>query len=539
MYKVVVVDDKKDVIEGIICMGNWESMSCVISGKAYNGEEALRIIKEIKPQIVITDIRMPKMDGIELTRQIKIFDESIKVIILSGYDEFSYAQQAVKLGAEEYLLKPAEIHMISEAVSRCAEKLEKEKSDMESKILRKQRLIQSLPLLRDEFFQSLINQDIGLNDSLIQKKMEFLKLSLDYKKVMILAIDIDNICELRNKGGHEEIELYKFGVKNIIEDVLVDYGQGAIFTVDNKIALVIDVDKVANVRDNYNRIKKLGHKICDAVKEYLNITVTIAVNKSMVHIKNIGNVYRELEKNLSYKLYLGDNCLITEEQISKHKESTKGPNPQALEKELLLSIKHGETKEAIEFFERLFKALLLWEKRPTVFKAKIFEIMLTIGHLCDQSYESKDISEFKELSGFDDIRDYVKVYIEDRANIIQLNKKSPIEKSMDRGKEFIHLHYAENINLQKTAEHVCMSPTYFSAVFKEYVNQSFIEYLISYRIKMAKEFLLSGNYKIYEVAAMVGYSDRRYFSEVFKKHVGMKPKEYSRVHKNKNTPLNS
>lgn len=157
MYRVFLVDDRVDVVEGIMALVPWESLGCVAVGSATNGRDAYERIDAKQPDIIITDIKMPVMDGLQLIELCKEQKQQIRFIVLSGYDDFAFAQKAVRLGVDEYILKPAGVEEISETLKRIVESLDEEREkDASVRSLRRQ-LNQSLPLLRDEYFRFLVS----------------------------------------------------------------------------------------------------------------------------------------------------------------------------------------------------------------------------------------------------------------------------------------------------------------------------------------------------------------------------------------------
>lgn len=206
MYKLVIVDDKVDIIQGIRAIGRWAEYGVEVAGWAYDGQEALKLIEQIRPEIVITDIMMPVMDGLKLIELVRKAYPEIKVIILSGYDEFSYAQQAIKLGAEEYLLKPVEIQQLHQVVYRVKEKLDREALKHEAEKILLERLEQSLPLLRDRFFLSLTEEAAGFNQDELTQRLEFLKVKLPLQNLAALVTEFDRYYGETDQNTYRRLE---------------------------------------------------------------------------------------------------------------------------------------------------------------------------------------------------------------------------------------------------------------------------------------------------------------------------------------------
>ncbi|WP_461205139.1 response regulator transcription factor [Clostridium sp. DL1XJH146] len=547
MYKLILVDDKRDITEGIMKMGDWYQQGFEVCDRAFNGEEALKLIKEKKHNIVVTDIRMPKMDGIELTRRIKELDMNIKVILLSGYDDFAYAQQAIKLGAEEYLLKPVRINLIKEAVNRAKIKLDEERNSKEEIDLLNHKLVESFPLLKEKYFKYLLSSAKKDDLSKIKEKFDFLGINLETENIIIIIAELDNIHMINNKNYMEEFELYKNQVANTLREDVSRTCKCEVFRYDqNKIIILLNGDKKINLKENIHKAYKIAEIIRSTVENCSQNTITLAIGDISPTMEEIYYSFRNAQKILSYKLYLGGNRVITIDDIELGSKSLF-KYPMNVEEELLFAIKIGRVEQIDVLVEKYLNDLLSEKKlSPQAFKNILIEfigsvyrkILYTDSDKYGCTKELDYLVEINKLKTLDRIKDWMKQNLTMICQLMQEEKKSRLEKDIYKAKEYIYKYYNTNISLQKVANYICISPTYFSAVFKEYVGESFIEFLINYRIKKAKGLLVDGQYKIYEVANMVGYSDRRYFSELFKKHVGQNPAQYVQAIKNndKNPP---
>ncbi len=536
MYKLIVVDDKADILDGITKLGHWAQMHINVVGKAYNGKDAFDLVQEHQPDVVITDIRMPVMDGLELTSLIKQHYPLTKVIILSGYDDFSYAQQAVKLGAEEYLLKPARIDRIEEAVLRAYEKLEIEKKIREDSILMQQKLIKSLPLLKDDYFIYLVSMPVEHDINEVIDRFRFLEIGLDIKNFAVLLIELDHYRELFEHNNIKEVELYKFAVANMAQELMGSCFKCETFRVDdNRIVILINYRTDLSLNENKTGITDTAESICKSIEKYLDITVTIGIGGLYEDLKDIYYSFLEAREAIAYKIVLGHNRVICAQDIRiNHHQSFHYPIQ--LENEILSYIKIGALKQIPAQLDKFIESLIGQKDiSPSYIKKILRNFVGLISRMTLELPENTEMNrirdndfivEFEKYKTVDEIRNWLYEILCEIAQTVGNMKKSQLEKDIDKAKLYIHQHFHEDISLQTVSEYVCLSPTYFSAVFKELVGETFIEYLIKARVEKAKELLATGQYKIYEIANKVGYEDRRYFSEVFKKHTGLNPAEY-------------
>lgn len=533
MYKLIVVDDKADITEGIIKLGKWSEMGFVAVGKAFNGRDAFELVKQHHPDVVITDIRMPVMDGLELTSLIKVQYPFTKVIILSGYDDFKYAQQAVKLGAEEYLLKPARIDMIEEAVLRAYEKLEAERKKKEESIMLQQKLIQSLPYLKDEYFRQLVSRPFEDDPEETKRKFQFLEIGLETENFSVLFVELDNYRELYEQKNIKEVELYKFAVANIAQEIMSEFYKCEVFRFrESTVVILLNFLSSLNPCENKARIIEAAEKIRQSIEKYLEVTVTIGIGGLYSGLKDIYSSFLDAKDAIAHKIYLGPNHVIFSEDV-KISHRSAFHYPVQLEGEIISALKIGAADKLPQTLGRFLDSILSQKEiSPAHFKKLIREFVVLVTRMTPElsendALEGDDfIAELDKYKTVEEIRSWLEKILCDKARAVRNMRKSQIEQDICKARVYIDNHYNEEISLQSVSEHVCLSPTYFSSVFKEVVGETFIEYLIKTRIEKAKELLLSGDYKIYEIANKVGYEDRRYFSEVFKKHTGLNPAEY-------------
>ncbi len=536
MYRMMIVDDKDDIIQGIQSMGRWLEIGVEITGWANNGEEALAVMEESKPQIVITDIKMPVMDGIQLTESIKKRYPEIKVIILSGYDEFHYAQQALKLGAEEYLLKPIRIHQLQEVILRVIHKLndEKLKQEEEAKIL--ERLAQSLPLLRDKFLQRLLEEPGGLNEEELCQRLNFLEVDLYPEYLAVLAVEIDHYNGIIDRNSYQQMELL---VQNLIQlqaEFNREAGKSMIFT-DKKerFGWIVSVPGLNHLPEKNHTVFALAENISILAQEKAKVTVSIGIGRFYAGFLQLFHSYQEAVEALSHKFLLGANQIIHIDDVLPDPK-LHFHYPLELEKELLVSLKAGTRQEGMHLLDSYFEVLdqytayspKLIKKYLTGLVVSISRILLemNIDEIQLTGGEEDLLLQITQLDTLEKTKPWLGKLIEGIYLVSSCEKKRKTQTKMEKAKGYIGEHMADEISLHAVANFIDLSPNYFTTLFKEYTGETFMDYVIRVRIDKAKELLTAGQFKVYEVANAVGYSDARYFSEIFKKWVGLAPAEY-------------
>lgn len=307
MYGMIIVDDKEDIVRGIEKLGNWGEIGIKIVGTASNGAEAFELVKKFKPKIIITDIKMPVMDGLELTQKALVFDETVKIILLSGYDEFIYAQQAMKLGAKEYLLKPATIETITEAVVRVKEEIVIEEIRNTEYIKLKQRIKENLPLVKSKYFNYLINFPECDNERM-KEKLSYLEVDLDVEDFRVMVVSLDDYENVYSLNSVENYDLVTFGIMNILEETIGVFCRNVVFEKEKSEIAIILNDKSKDMDSN---IFSIAEECKRRIKEHLCLSVSIGIGRHYKSSENIPISYKEAVKSVENRFIIGKNSIIS------------------------------------------------------------------------------------------------------------------------------------------------------------------------------------------------------------------------------------
>lgn len=536
MYRMIVVDDKEDIIQGIQAMGQWDDIGIVISGCAHDGQEALKLIEKNEPHIVITDIKMPIMDGLQLTESIKRMSPEIKVVILSGYDEFQFAQQALKLGAEEYLLKPIRIHQLKEVILRVIRKLDEElaRKEEEAKLL--ERLQQSLPLLRNKYFQQLLVEPAGIHEEEVARRLNFLEVNLYSHHLAVILVEIDHYHGIIDPDSYQQSEWLHREIEELEHNFNLENVKIAVFTdTSERMGWIVSVPSLNNLPEINQNIFALAEKINLLAEKKENISLSIGIGRFYSGFSQLFHSYQDAVEALTHKFLLGSNQIIHIDDVLPD-QKLSFIYPVEIEKKLLLNLKTGAYQETEHLLENYFEVLDHYTySSPKFIKKSLMGFILSLSRvLLELNIDEESVTEnnddlLTQITKFDTL-DEIKKWI--RKIVVKINLISSSEKKhkakvkMERAKEYIAQHIADEISLNAVAHYIDLSPNYFTTLFKEYTRETFMDYVIKIRIEKARELIQTGRYKVYEVANRVGYYDARYFSEIFKKYVGVTPADY-------------
>lgn len=525
MYKLLLVDDRVDVVNAISEMGHWEDMNVKVCGTAVNGLDALGIIEDEKPDIVITDVKMPIMDGLELTRQAKELDSEIHIILLSGYDDFRYAQQAVKLGAQEYLLKPADIDELRGAVKRSCKLIEEERKKYYDRLELEKKLVSSMPLMRAEYLSGLIKKN-DFKAEAIKERFLYLGIELDTEGFCVLLF----APEYDDDTNADEILVY--GIINIIEEITNEYAKSCVFKCEkNRIcAIVNQTEERLGIYDMARRCQEL-------IARHLNIGLSVGMGEYFKNITDIFRAYETADAALENRFVLGRNSIIDfdtmETEISGLSEY-----PYKEEEELISYALAGAQPmvqvKLTEYFDKLDgMGSLSAEDLHTGMICFALEILrkLRFAGIDADKLTDKNADYIKLINSaetYDEIKNTVRDILFGAAKYMYDKKMTEAEDVQQKVIDYIDEHYTDpDISLTQIAKHFYISTSYLSVIIKKTCNEGFSKRLVRMRIDRAKILLLQNtDEKIYNVAEQVGFKDRRYFSDTFKKYTGYTPKDY-------------
>lgn len=531
LYRMILVDDEEEVRKGIIRKIDWEALGFQVVGDAENGQDALEKIEQLEPDVVMTDIRMPYMDGLTLTSWIRQKYPSVKVLIFSGFDDFEYAQQAIKLNVTEYILKPVNVEELTRILNKVRENLDQEIEQRRDVDLLRESYLSSLPILRELFLNDMVRGNM-LAENIRQKLEEYKIDILGAEKWLTAVINVEN--EATEETGltlHQEKELIPISVKSLLEDNLKDYCRFTAFNSAVGITLIAAVD---GEKKQTSLIDLLGD-ICKEIKRILQVTVTIGIGYFSRELEQLPAAYQSAVDALGYREIVGTGKTIyinDMEPVSRGKLQLETRD----EADLIAVVKFG-TREKIEAAARSFAARM---EGARVHMRQLQVYQMSIMNCLIRLMQQQDL-ELRAMFGTDEM--YGKVIYgnmkpEEFASVITevgcrmneaMNRErdKTAKKVILEAKQYILDHYQDpELSVDVMCRQLHMSPAYFSTVFKRETGQTYIAYLTEVRLDKAVELLNTTDDKTYVIAQKVGYQEQNYFSYVFKKRFGISPTKF-------------
>ncbi len=531
MYKVIIVDDEAVVRVGLKNTINWNEHGFDLIGDYANGREAWEAVENHKPELVISDISMPFMDGLELAGLVSAQFPYIKMIILTGFDEFEYAQQAIRLKVTDFILKPITAQEIRVLLDRVKAEMDEETKRREDLGRLNSQLNQSLPLLKERFLERLVA--VGLSKAEIAERFAYFGLPPVPPLYLVMVVDIDDFGDRELHSYEHDVEFLRFAAFDIFKETLEMDNVLLFRTREERMVAIIFGQENESLL--YEQAFSLAEEVRYHIEKYLKFTVTIGIGRTCAYVEQLPISYKSALSVLDYRFLLGKNRVLSILDL-EGKPSIPLPPNLDWDRKLASAVKTGSIQDAYLLIENgvaeLKTSLAPIEACFLQMQKVVLSLMNSIQELVvhdqeasfDRQMKLMDVYSFKTL---DEVEIWLKEVVRSVMTAIAESRSHFTNMQIHRAVEYIDTNYAnDKMSLQDLCRHVLMSTSYFSLVFKQHTGETFIEYLTGIRIAKAKELLHGTTLKFYEIAEQVGYKDPNYFSILFKKHTGTTPKDY-------------
>lgn len=541
MLKVFLVEDEFTVRERMKRNINWEEHGFVLVGEAGDGEIAYPMILENKPDIIITDIKMPFMDGLELSRLVRTSMPQVKIIILSGYDEFDYAKQAIGIGITDYLLKPIAAKKLIESMKKVALIIERERiqeahlkqhlaSEEESKESARKRFFNELVTCKHTTIE-LLDRAKALGIELVSPSYNVLLL-----KVLLEEVTFNNYNEVQSSLNEK------------LSKWCMEEAHCILFNRETEgwaILLKKTLDKGELVEE------KVVERLQKMMEDYQVLSYCIGVGHQVQRISEISTSFDAASKALAYRYLLSDNQVIYYDQLEQYSMTPENEHISISDVDVTKFeqrtvndfLRTGIKGQAGDFAREYLQSMGQGSDSLLFRQYIMMDIYLNVVSFIEQlGYEKAYILEacgdIKEMTTMLQTKGKATRYLEDlliKALLLrdEIGNKR-YSNLLEDAKAYIQQNYnKETISLNSVAEYVNVSASHFSAIFSQEMGQTFISYLTEIRMKKAKELLRCSAMKTLEVGFAVGYKDPHYFSYLFKKTQNCTPKEYRKLNSEK------
>ncbi len=529
--KALIVDDEEHVIEAIKILGDWDSLGIKEIYSAMDGEDAIQIIKEVHPQIILTDMKMTKINGVDLLKWIHQHAPFSKTIVISGYSNFTYVQQAIRFGGMDYILKPIDQTLINQALLKAVTRWKNEFTQRNKNT----QWNQAEPIFWSKKILNLIEEPKDDSKEL-KKIIEHFQLNQDKKNtVKICVLRIQELTGMMKKEFGNDISLLAFSITNVCNEI-INRHRVAGYSFEN---FKKKREIVLLFWNNYKKCLTIIETIYECINELFGSYFVMGVGEVCQFPFETKKTYEQSVKAIARRNLLNQRRKIY--MYKKKKEDRFHLLLPEWDRRIITAIKSNQEKELYECIDQLLNCLtekeLLTENDIRVFvdeykifrKKWIIELIQKQNSIFTKLYRSFNL-EVKHIKAIETIGllHIKKVIKQDLGAILETYNKvrGEINNPILEIKKYIDNTYMEDISLTSISEHYYLSKEHISRSFKKYFQSNITQYIAELRIEQAKKLMRNKMLSINEIAKMVGYKDAKYFSKVFKKMTELTPNAY-------------
>ena len=519
LYRVLLVDDEEDIREGISRKMDWLGLGFSLVGEAANGQDALELAESLRPDVILTDIKMPFMDGLELCRILTDRLPAARFVVFSGFDAFEYAKQAIQMNVVEYILKPINADELSAVLRRLKDQLDRERAERRNVELLRSRYMENLPVLRELFYANLLDGHI--------------EPGTERERAARLDIDLQGeewAVGLAYIGSDRRDALSTLSVQKLLEESLTA-DRCRLTLYNDWVAVIVSLTESFTI---YDLIRVLD-RVCTLAASYLGLTLTVGVGAPCKELSGMARSAAEARTALEYRSMVGRGQVIYIGDLEPDGGQVL-TFEEADERTLTAAVRLGSEQEVRDAAAAL--AGKIREANPSAGQYNLF-LMELVTHLMKMTRRSGVGVEEVFGTGFslpiqdsalpslEELEDWcAERYLRFRT-LIRRRQTDSAGQTVETAKEYIRQHYAESdLSVEKLCAYLHLSSTYFSTLFKRETGTSFTAYVTTVRMEAAAEAIRGTEEKTYLIAQRCGYEDPNYFSYVFKRHFGVTPTKY-------------
>lgn len=521
MYKVAIVDDEPMVCRSLAEKVDWAKWNCIVCGTGANGLEGKELVRREQPDIVITDVKMPGMDGLELVDYIQRMQPHIATIIISGYNEFNYAREAIKYGVSDYLLKPIDKEEFEKTMQKVLQTLDN-KREMNIQRQHAEKFIEELSPIAE----TKLLMDLMLNNDQ-QLKPVHVPIDVDpkFNKGQVVVYDILNAWE-QGEGGNRR-SLYQFAMNNILHEIFLNHKcEAHVMWIEDKCVVVAKFDASIPAAIAEKRVREALVEGAEKIGGYFKKRVYVGKGDFFNRIEG-------LHQSFKSALHALKNHLFWSREFAYEYEVKAELPPAKLDARIYQAIREGNEIETIIYYDHFMDTLRKQQNVDQVYSTCL-ELLIHLNNIAkdfELDYELPTLNQLKEHMYFKDFAGEMRTIVRSICQLI--HKQKAFMNSPLIGKILIFLqeeYHRSDLSLQLVADEFQISLSHLSRLFKKETDSNFNDYLSFIRMEKAKKFLKEDyNLTIQEIANKVGYTDGKYFGQVFKKHFGVTPSEFKNI----------
>lgn len=520
--KALLVDDEINILKNLKAVIPWDTLDIELIGTARNGELALELAKEKRPQLILCDIRMPVMDGIEFLGALREFDTEAEVIMMTGYQDFSYVRSVIRYEVKDYILKPIDYEELVATIKRLAEGV-RERSIEQYSMQQEWKQVFHLA-----YEKVLYDRIIDLGGSTSRPFLKFNEMDGENLAFAMMLVDVADYSKRERSWDEKERKLWNFAIHNILQENLVSFGvPHSVLQVRSGEWCVL-IERIPP--DIYNREQSMdwAEKLRLAVESYLKLCIRVALHPTEVTLQQLAKTYKSLQRSLNLSPASNKSVIMSEKV--KGTADTSQLLWDRIE-EMVTGLKRCDRRRTETALKELNESFRLLPETS-------FERVAPIVHyLCihllremramDVIGKEEELAIWSQIDQHHGIRETLLVInrLVDQS-IESVMKKKTSDVLMISARDYIERNLSSELCIDMLAEYLGISGSYFSLLFKQHFGETFVEYVTKQRMEMAKSLLALSDKSVTLIGQLVGYVERRYFTRVFSKYTGMLPSEY-------------
>lgn len=522
-YRVLLADDEEEIREGMRRKIDWEGLGFSLAGTAENGVEALELAEQLRPDVVLTDIKMPYMDGLELCRRLKLSLPAAKLVVFSGFDDFEYARKAIGMNVSEYILKPINAPELSAVLGRLREQLDLQRMERRDMDALRRRYEESLPILRELFYTRLL--DGRYPPEQVRERAARYEIELPEGCWAAALVSMDTPVSERDELLLLSVQAFfqkHFALENCaLRTALYNEMTALLFHLEDEgliYALTAELER-----------------LCVLAESLLGLRLFVGVGRPCRGPEQLHASMEGAASAVDYRVLLDGGRVLYIGDLEPNRSAGLTLEEEDLRR-FSTAVKLGTEEEVA----RIVRAQVgrVRDARLSLAQSHMFflEIVTSLTRLAQANGVNIEEVFGPGFTGMVSITDFSSLdelerWLSDRAlklwGILSRQRSDSAWKTVERAKEFIAAHYAESdLSVDTLCDYLHLSPAYFSTLFKRETQKSFTTYVTDLRMDQAARLLLDTDEKTYLIAERTGYADSNYFSYVFKKHFGLTPSKY-------------
>ncbi|WP_337099034.1 response regulator transcription factor [Paenibacillus sp. YIM B09110] len=529
--KVLLVDDEAHITRNLEKVIPWEMLGLTVAGVAKNGVEALELMEQGPIDLLLCDIRMPVMDGLELVRHIREKEIACDIIMLSGYQDFTYTRTAIQYGVNDYMLKPIPYDELTGVIARI---MANQRNKQKQKLEEKQKLGRMIDLASEKILYDIIMDytDVTADNWLLTGDEQQLK----EQQFVLIVLDLDVSSEKTKDWrdwSDKERKLWNFAVCNVLREKLHQQSlhHAVIQIRDGEWCVLIEVDK--DIPYNLAQIKEWTEMLLITVSGHVKLSLFAGIFREFASVADLSSAYKVVQQGMQLTPVHDVIAVYPSEQMRSSKADQAFWDTA---EKIIGAVKRGDSI-TVDFELQSVTLLLQQMNEPSLGRVKpllhffVLHLMREMKEMGVFTREQEDML-WRRLDRRFGIKDLLSVIRQVTSTVSEksMDKKKQSERSMAEARSFLDRNLYRDLSVEEAATHVGLSTSYFSLLFKQTFGETFIEYVTRQRMERAKAMLADTQKSVAQIAKEVGYAERRYFTKVFMKYTGENPTDYRSKH---------